>query len=320
MRILTAWLGALALGLFFVVPTGIGQEALSTKGTAPELAFVPNLIYRTVDKTDLCLDIAYPKKSGPLPTIVVLHGSGMTSQRREMYQARIKLLAEKGYVGAFVCYRNAPQVPFPGAVHDVQSAVRWLRRQAGKFPIDPARFAAVGYSAGGSLACLLAMIGPQDPLNGGDYLDLSCRVQACVSYFAPSDLPRLHARCLLCVKDKKSTLGEKLKTGLVKESLEQWLGGAPNEARKNYERASPINYVSKDSAPLLLLHGSADGVVPLDQSQQLEKQVKAAGGQARLLVFDKAPHDFDELNDDNCRRAAEAQWEFLEAALKRPRK
>jgi acetyl esterase/lipase len=291
-------------------------DAVSQAGTA-EVAFVPDLVYRSINKRELRLDLAYPRnRPGPLATVVLLHGSGSVAQSRPMYQARVRELAGKGYVGAFVHYRNSPNVPFPGAIHDVQSAVRWLRAQAGKFPIDRERMAVVGYSSGGALACLLAMLNTTDPLIGGDHLEQTCRVQACVSYFAPTDLGGLHERCMMCLSDKSLPLSTKFKTGMLKESLEQWLGGTPAKVKKTYEQASPISYVRKDGAPLLLLHGGADAIVPVEQAQLLEKKVKAAGGQAKLLVFDKAPHDFDELKDDNARRAFQAQWEFLEQALK----
>jgi len=198
--------------------------------------------------------------------------------------------------------------------------VRWLRAQADKYRIDKARVGALGYSAGGTLACLLGMTEPADQLEGEcPHKELDSRVQAVVSYFAPSDLARLHADCALCIKTKPVLSEEFAQSGAVQFGLETWLGGPPSKAGERYIKASPISYARKRAAPTLLLHGTADLVVPVSQSKLLEQALRAAGADVRLITFDRAPHNFDEATDANARQALTEALQFLNKHLQKPR-
>jgi acetyl esterase/lipase len=193
----------------------------------------------------------------------------------------------------------------------VQAAVRWLRAQAGKYPLDPKRIGAVGFSAGGSLACLLGLLSPRHGLEGGgDHAKQSSRVQAVVSYFAPTDLECWHTQC---VKGEVP----RFQGFFIRRGLEKWLGGPPDEVAERYHKASPITYASRDGAPLLLIHGTADKVVPVSHAQSLAKKIKEVDGLVELLLVKQAPHDFDELDTPAAREAAAATRAFLDTHLKR---
>src|SRR5262249_38879918 len=93
--------------------------------------------------------------------------------------------------------------------------------------------------------------------------------------------------------------------------LEKLLGGSPAKVPAKYKEASPVSHVHKGAAPLLLLHGTADSVVPMEQSQLLARKLRQVGAKVTLLTFDNAPHDFDGLRDTNARLAAAAVEAFL---------
>jgi dipeptidyl aminopeptidase/acylaminoacyl peptidase len=72
-------------------------------------------------------------------------------------------------------------------------------------------------------------------------------------------------------------------------------GGAASILGSDPEMAkllSPVSHVDRDSAPMLLMHGSADKTVPIAQSQEMLERCKKAGVQADMVVMDGAPHAF----------------------------
>jgi acetyl esterase/lipase len=265
----------------------------------PEVEYRPDLVYSKPDaQTALALDIAMPRAGkGPFPAVLCIHGGGMMMGSRKNY-ALILELARHGYVAASVSYRFAPRYQFPAQIHDVKCAVRWLRCHAAEFKIDPQRIAALGNSSGAQLACLLATTSEKDGLEGsGGCPGYSTRVQAVVSYYGLTDLPRLHQACLQ--RELPSTQGL-----MVQYSLVCLLGGPPEKVSDRYSRASPITYVSQDTAPTLLIHGTADQLIPFEQSQRLAKKMIDAGVEVEFLPVKGAPHAFGGKDEEAADGAA----------------
>jgi acetyl esterase/lipase len=277
----------------------------------PGVVFRPDLEYGQAGKTPLLLDLAYPKQGqGPFPVVVFLHGTGPCHRGREGLRPLIWEAARGGYLGVAVSYRWWPADGFPAPIQDARAAVRWLRARAGKYPLDKERFAAVGYSGGGSVALLLGLAGPKDGLDTpGAPANPPARVQAVVSYYAPTDLARWHADCAAGQVDFVSAF-------FVRSGLERWLGGPPAKAKALYAKASPLTYARQGAPPILLLHGTADTVVPVEQSRLLCKKLSGVGGKVALLTFEGGGHDFDERGTLHPRLAAAATWAFLDQHLK----
>src|SRR5262249_21940889 len=97
---------------------------------------------------------------------------------------------------------------------------------------------------------------------------------------------------------------------------EQWLG-SPTKVPGMYTKASPVTYVHKDAAPIMLLHGTKDVVVPLEQAEHFVRKMRDAGGNVILRTFEGAPHDFDEGNDANARLGTVAARDFLDQHLRK---
>src|SRR5262249_47023531 len=140
-----------------------------------DVQYVPDLTYCTIGTTRLMLDVAYPKRgASPFPAVVLLHGGGWYLGSRKSNVPLALKLAREGYVAVSVSYRLSGEAPFPAAVHDVKCAVRWLRAHAQNYSIDPERIAALGYSAGGYLACLLGATSGLAALEGGGGHQIPC--------------------------------------------------------------------------------------------------------------------------------------------------
>jgi acetyl esterase/lipase len=310
--------------VFFVAVPCLAQESRTKDPPAQEgakkdplpvvpagVTFCPDLTYCKLKGRALDLDLAYPAAGkGPFPAVVFFHGSGLGSQGRKFNLPQVFELAQKGYVAVTVSYRHLPSEPFPGAIHDAKCAIRWLRAHAEKYQLDPERIGAVGFSGGGTLALLLALAPANKDLEGdGGHANQSSRLQAVVSYFAPTDLKELSLR-------KAPGVWGAIKATYVRESLTTWLGGPADKVPDRYSKASPLTYARKGAPPIQFFHGGADDVVPVEQSIALSKKIGELGGYAELLIFQNAPHDFDAIDNLVTRTARYSSHDFFDVHLR----
>ncbi|MBN1669469.1 MAG: alpha/beta hydrolase [Kiritimatiellae bacterium] len=212
------------------------------------------------------LDLYWTEPRGEKPALVWIHGGGWTTGDKKDDAAFCGWLATHGYVVAAVNYRLSPspkepgqrRAHYPAQIEDCQNAVRWLRKNAKEYGIDPNRIAAVGRSAGGHLASLL---GTKD----GE----GCRVQAVVSYFGAHDpMPES--------KENAATV--------------RLMGGTPEDKLALWKDASASTHVTRDDPPFLLVHGDKDRTVPLSVSENFRKNLEAAGVACELIVAQGGTH------------------------------
>jgi acetyl esterase/lipase len=265
---LVAW-GALLGVTGFLVHAEVERDPL------PEgvVAFT-DLVYRHAGGRTARLDVYVPAAAPPRggrPAVLAIHGGGWRGGSKRGYGKTVAALAQHGLVVVAVDYTlSAPGTPsWPANIEDIREAVRWLRRQAARFGVDPDRIAALGASAGGHLAALLATTadGPGDSPG---------RVQAVIDFYGPSDLAALA---------RESTTAA--------TSLALYLGGTPKDVPDRYAAASPVLHVTAAAPPMLLIHGDGDRLVPLDQSRRLAAALEAAGVPHRLIDVPAARHGFD---------------------------
>jgi acetyl esterase/lipase len=258
-----------------------------------------DIVYGKGGDTKLQLDLAMPKDGkGPFPAVVFLHGGGWRAGQRQQMRPLIEGAARRGFVAVTVSYRLAPKAKFPAQIEDCKAAVRWLRANAKKYKINPDRNGAVGFSAGGHLACLLGAGSKADKLEGsGGNAGQSSRVQAVVSFFGPTDFSTRE-----WTKDLEEAV------------VVPFLGGTIDDRPEVYKQASPITYVSKESPPHLFFHGDKDKLVPVDQSKRLAKKLQGAGVPARVVVFEGDGHGFSKANNE---KAIKEMYAFLAERLKK---
>jgi len=164
-------------------------------------------------------------------------------------------------------YRLAPFHPFPAAVDDVQASVAWARDHAFDFGLDPARIGAIGGSAGGHLAAMLATLGE------GSH-DRGSRISAAVSWAGPMDL-------------HPAEFGPDSQIYL--DAFLDCVGRPCDES--TVVAASPISHVDPSDAPILLAQGEVDQLVPPDQGLRMADRLQAAGVDHELLLVPDAGHD-----------------------------
>ncbi len=256
---------------------------------------------------NLKLNVAWPTSGkGPFPAVVLIHGGGwLYGSHHDLVPFSLRL-ARKGYVAVTVSYRLLPAFRFPDPLHDVKCAVRWLRANAARYGADPDRVGVFGHSAGGHLACMVGMAGGRHELEGnGGFKDQRSDVACVVCTSGLTDLAQLYA------SPAKGIAGT-----IAKRAVMGFVGGTPDRLARDYQAASPVHYAGKSSPPTLLICGTKDDVVPNEQSLRLEKRLRDAGAEVRLLRLEGAAHDF---TGEHRRRAEAACVEFLDRHLKNGR-
>lgn len=217
------------------------------------------------------LDIYFPEKAPekPLPLLIWIHGGGWTggSKTQMPYLSQLP----RGYAAASLEYRFSQKAKFPAQIQDCQAAIRWLRANASKYHLDPARFGVGGASAGGHLAALVGTSGGKNtfPKIGGND-EQSDRAQAVCDIFGPANF---------------WTVIKQAEADTAVKNIFQWNKGDPyskliaarlGEDQAACEAVSPVTYVTADNPPFLILHGDRDTLVPYAQSVELSERLAKA--------------------------------------------
>jgi acetyl esterase/lipase len=238
---------------------------------------IKNIEYGQAGGQRMLLDIYRPRRiQRKLPVIIWLYGGAWKAGSKDF--CPIAFMATQQVAIISINYRLTEVAPFPAQIYDCKGAVRWLRAHAAEYQLDPDHIGVFGASAGGHLAALLGTTADDPQLEGdvGGNLNYSSRVQCVCAFYPPTDLNRL----VVEPSFRADPNGD----------VARLIGGAvaDNVAKANF--ASPITYVSKDSAPFFLMHGGADTLVPPEQSEIFYAALKQAGVEAHLEIVPGKGH------------------------------
>jgi acetyl esterase/lipase len=264
-RLFTALcLCALMLGACQAAPPITQQDMMSVNYRAE--------VHKTVDGQELKAHLFTPRDHEPedrRAAIVIIHGGGWSTGAPWLFYPHCRYFAARGMVGVAPQYRLVKKdsdVNIWDAIADCRSAIQWVRTNADRLGVDPDKIAVAGDSAGGHLAAVMAVI--EDPT-----------WQAEVS-------SRPNAFIVLCGITDLSVPGWKEKGGR---------GCGLRFQKKHGEKAltaSPIHHVDGDEPPALVIHGTADPVVPYQQSERFCQALKEAGNRCKLVLMEGVKHAF----------------------------
>jgi acetyl esterase/lipase len=218
-------------------------------------------------------ELRMPQGKGPHPVIVVIHGGCWLAQYDLGYMSAFaEALTEDGIATWSIEYRRLGDDGggWPGTLKDVAAAGDHLIELAHDYPLDLARVAAVGHSAGGHLALWLAgrsTLGADDPFRGEAPLKLSgivalAGITDLATYAAPDG-------CGSAVPDL--------------------LGGDPAEVGGRLQRSSPIAMVPM-GIPQTLIIGEHDAIVPPSQALTYREAARGAGDAVAVVEISDAGH------------------------------
>ena len=241
------------------------------------------------------------------PLVVFVHGGGWwTANQRAAsafldFPAVLANLAQRGYVVASIEYRLSGEAPFPAQLQDLQEAVRFLRANAARFGIDPAKVALWGMSAGAQLAALGAV---------------TCEARRSAHW------TRHRAASPTACRDSSAGSGPTISTAYMRESKNDTSVrallrcGADACAPAALAEASPIRFVDGKDPPVLLIHGLADIQVSPAQSQAFSERLRTAGVPVELLLIADVGHGFIGATPvstrDASRQALSATFDFFD--------
>ena len=229
------------------------------------------------------------------PAVLFIHGGGWIEGDRSQLRGYGILLARLGFVCMCNSYRLSNESIWPAQVQDVNCAIRYLRANATDLGLDPNRIGVSGNSAGGHLSLMAAATNYDQIFEGeGGSNEVSSEIKAVCAIYPPTTIRQLemlnpleNAFLLLMGKEAK---------------------------KEDYDKASPLNYVTEDYPPCMLIHGSTDSVVRLKDSTKFYEKLIEFNRPASLHIFSEEEHAFDG-EPDYGRAVADLQALFFKKYL-----
>jgi acetyl esterase/lipase len=260
-----------------------------------------DVIYGRKFGTALTMDVFTPKEHANGLGVIFVVSGGWFSSHEGISPAFNAPMVARGYTVFAVVHGSQPKFTIPEIVRDMNRAVRFIRHHAADYKIDPGRLGIYGGSAGGHLSLMQGTAGDEGDPDAKDPVDrASSRVQAVACFFPPTDF-------LNYGKPGEDALGRGVLSGFQAPFDFHEL----DEARKKFvpvtdeakireigRKISPINHVSPDDPPTLILHGDADTLVPIQQAESFVDKMREAKVEAKLVVKPGAGHGWSGMDKD----------------------
>jgi acetyl esterase/lipase len=235
----------------------------------------------TEDGKPLLLDLVYPTETPGMPApermpaVIEVHGGGWQVGERNIGRGLIMPL--QGFFYASIDYRMSHEALFPAQIHDVKAAIRWLRAHADDYHVDPDRIGLWGGSAGGHLVSLAGASGDVEALEGScGWAGYSTRVAAVAAVNPVTDMLVPQAEWEWAYQPDSP--------------VERLFGGPVHTREQLVRSASPLTYLNAAAPPTLLIHGTADDIVPFSQSLKLFDALTLNGIEATLVSLEGVDH------------------------------
>lgn len=273
-----------------------GEKVFDEKNTVENTIY--DVGYKKVGNQKLCLDIYYPSTTNDksLPTVIYTHGGGWAAGNKnkattDKYVSLVtKKLLNKGFCVVSVQYRLSKKnndVTIRDCIIDCKDAVRYLIKNSVKYNLDTNNIFTFGDSAGGHLAQML-LLTPSDSFMGDDSLkDVNMNIKACVSWYGPCDFENIELFKTDDPTKKPDRFGERI--------VGKKLNVDKCERVRLFKEVSPINYISSDMNPLLMIQGDADVTIPVAHAYYMKNKADSVAAHVETMIIKNAGHNWRQV-------------------------
>ena len=249
------------------------------------------------------LDLIRPRaaKAGDARHVLLqIHGGAwIIGDKREQAQPLMThMAAEHGWISVAVNYRLSPQATFPDHIVDVKRAIAWIRAHIAEYGGDPNFVCVTGGSAGGHLTALTAL-SANDPRFQPGFESVDTRMAAAVPFY-----------CVFDFLDRKGIRGSQ---SMIPMLAKQVFKKTPEQDPELLNAMSPITRVSEDAPPFLVIQGTHDTLVFVEEAREFVRALKEKSrSPVAYLEMLGAQHAFDVFHSPRSRHAVLAVAAFLE--------
>jgi len=259
-----------------------------------------NVLYKVTEEEDLYLDIYYPKttkKGEKLPVVIYTHGGGWAAGSRhgaanaDFKKVHSELL-ENGFCVVTISYRlwkEGGEVSMRDCVIDNKDALRYLSKHNETLGVDTNRFFSFGDSAGGHLAQMLLLSAPECLKGDTALADYTYIMKAGVSWYGPCDFEKTS----LFNHDDRADFKDRFGARIIKPTTKS------EDKLSLYREMSPINYLTQNSPPLLLIQGDKDPTIPVKHAYFMAEKAEEVGAPVTTLIIKNSGHNWRNIGGDN---------------------
>ena len=272
------WLG------FLVAACALPLAARAQETGPGDVRVTPDVVYGHKDGMALTFDVLRPENPNGAAVLYMVSGGWVSrwSEPEQLASRTFSGLLEEGFTVLPIRHGSSPRYKVPEAEADVRRALRYVQMHAAELGVDPDRIGVFGGSAGGHLSLMLGLAAHDDGRDDDGELTAPNRVAAVVSYYPPVDL-----RQLTGPSDRFPAL---------------------DFPQAQAASISPILFVSPDDPPTLLIHGDADELVNVSNSELIYAALQTAGVESELIIIPGGDHGFRRAEDRAQAQVAMTAW------------
>lgn len=255
----------------------------------PPFTRTEDVVYGRKFGMALTLDVIQPPRPNGFGILMMISG-GWFSSHDAINPGSCAPFLDRGYTVFAVCHGSQPRFIVTEIVPDIHRAVRFVRTNAARWGVDPEHLGITGGSAGGHLSLTMGTQGGPGDAKAKDPIDrASSAVQAVACFFPPTDF-----------LNYGQPGGDAVGVGILKDFQPAFGPGSatPESRLKLGHEISPIYFITPKMPPVLIIHGDADTLVPIQQARIFVEKATAAGAKAKLITKPGLGHGWPSMGAD----------------------
>jgi len=274
----------------FCTPVALILLLTSSAYSAGEV--LKDVVYKKVAQKELHLDILYPEQpvEGGYPIVVHTHGGGWAAGNKASLHRGLKNDVAEGLLANGFCivsvqyrlYRKGGTVAIRDCVTDAKDAIRFMAKHREKYQVNTDRVYTFGDSAGGQLCQMLLLSGADQHLGAEELREERYQMVAGVSWYGPSDFEDMQ----LFNHDGREDFRDRFGPRIMRPT------DPAADKLKLYRDMSPVNYLSAESAPLLMIQGDGDTTIPVAHAYHMKERAEAVKAPVKTLIVKHAGHNW----------------------------